>query len=379
MGPGIDRARFNRLRPGDRVAVVSPSFAAPAIGPHVHEQALRRIRDELGLTPVEFPTTRRHASSPADRAADIHAAFADPGIRAVFATLGGEDQVTVIPLLDDDVLRDNPKPFFGYSDNTHLLNHLHRLGVGGFYGGSTQVHLGSGPRIDDVHLRSLRAALFGADDAAEENGAHAVAGLDRAVGMDHTERVGGAVEIELTDPGEMEDFGVDWASTASLTEFGKRRLTRPWEWAGPALDVAGPTWGGCLESLVEIGMSGRFPRPEDVRGAILMVETSEEVPPATWVRRWMRALGENGILGEVAGVIAACPPTATFAETPDEAARRGYSDDQAHAIISAVAAYNPSAPVCVGIPFGHTRPQWILPYGGTIRLDGINRRVFAHY
>lgn len=48
MGPGIDRAPFDRVRPGDRVAVVSPSFAAPAIGPHVHEQALRRIRDELG-------------------------------------------------------------------------------------------------------------------------------------------------------------------------------------------------------------------------------------------------------------------------------------------------------------------------------------------
>ncbi|WP_180965714.1 hypothetical protein [Corynebacterium xerosis] len=73
------------------------------------------------------------------------------------------------------------------------------------------------------------------------------------------------------------------------------------------------------------------------------------------------------------------PPTSSFAETPDEAARREYSDDQAYAIISTVAAYNPSAPVCVGISFGHTRPQWILPYSGTIRLDGINHRVFAHY
>ncbi|MFD5867435.1 S66 peptidase family protein [Corynebacterium sp. NPDC060344] len=374
--PGTGASRFDRLRPGDRVAVLSPSFAAPAIFPQVHEQALQRIRDDLGLTPVEFATTRRHASSPADRAADITAAFADPEIRAVFATIGGEDQVTVVPLVDDAVLRHNPKPFFGYSDNTHLLNHLHRLGVGGFYGGSTQVQIGSGPGIDDVHLRSLRAALFGEGPGV---GVSADQRLGAGDGVSDGGTVGRAVEIELTDPGEAEDFGVDWASARALTEFGERRPTRPWEWVGPAADVAGPTWGGCLESLVEIGMAGRYPRPEDLRGAILMVETSEEVPPVSWVRRWMRALGERGILAEVAGVIASCPPTSTLAETPDEATRRGYADDQAHAIIATVAEYNAEVPVCVGIPFGHTRPQWIVPYGGTVRLDGVNRRVFARY
>ena len=348
-----------RLVPGDRVAVLSTSFAAPSIGPEVHEQALRRIRDELGLTPVEFPTTRRHAAPPADRAADIQAAFSDPGIKAIFATLGGDDQVTVVPLLDDDVLRDHPTPFFGYSDNTHLHNHLRSLGLTSYYGGSTQVHLGAGPHIDDVHLRSLRAALFGEGLGA---GADARAG-----------------ELEITDPGEMEDFGVDWACRAALTQFGERRPTRPWEWAGPAVEVTGPTWGGCLQSRVEIGMSGRFPEPAQLRGAILMVETAEEVPPVAWVRRWVRALGEAGILGEVAGVIAACPPTATMTDVPDEAARRGYADDQAHAIISTVAAYNPDAPVCVGIPFGHTRPQWVLPYGGVMRLNGAHRRIYARY
>jgi muramoyltetrapeptide carboxypeptidase LdcA involved in peptidoglycan recycling len=35
--------------------------------------------------------------------------------------------------------------------------------------------------------------------------------------------------------------------------------------------------------------------------------------------------------------------------------------------------------ICVGVPFGHTRPQWILPYGGRIRLDGRSRTVTADY
>jgi muramoyltetrapeptide carboxypeptidase LdcA involved in peptidoglycan recycling len=31
------------------------------------------------------------------------------------------------------------------------------------------------------------------------------------------------------------------------------------------------------------------------------------------------------------------------------------------------------------IPFGHTRPQWILPYGGSMTVDGEQRRVWASY
>lgn len=42
-----------KARPGDRVAVLSPSFAAPGAFPAVHEQALRRLTEVTGLVPVE--------------------------------------------------------------------------------------------------------------------------------------------------------------------------------------------------------------------------------------------------------------------------------------------------------------------------------------
>ena len=63
-------------------------------------------------------------------ARQLHAAFADPGIRAVLATIGGDDQITVVPHLDPAVLTADPKPFLGYSDNT-LLTWMHtRLFIG---------------------------------------------------------------------------------------------------------------------------------------------------------------------------------------------------------------------------------------------------------
>src|SRR4029079_103366 len=146
-----------KLREGDRVAVVSPSFAAPGAFPAVHEVAMRRLRDELGLEPVEYPTTRRLGCAPKERAADLMDAFADPSIRAVLATIGGDDQITVLPHLDPAVVTANPKPYFGYSDNTNLLNWLWYHGVPSYHGGSTMVHLGRGEGLHPVSTESLRA------------------------------------------------------------------------------------------------------------------------------------------------------------------------------------------------------------------------------
>lgn len=344
------RKSVPKAKAGDRVAVLSPAFAAPAVAPEMHEQAMRRLQEVTGLIPVEYPTTRRLGASPEDRAADITAAFADDSIRAVISTIGGDDQVTVIPHVDIEELARNPKPFLGYSDNTNLHNLLAGLGIPSFYGGSTQVHLGAGPGIDDVHLRSLRAALID----------------------------GG--ELEITEPGESEDFGIEWRDPRALTEFGERVATEAWAWTGPAATVEGSTWGGCIEVIDQIAMAGRMPELAKLEGGILLLETSEEAPSSDSVKRWVRGLGERGILGVVRGVLVARPPVRPLwgpaVPASDATALRAAQRDT---VIEQIARYNPDAVVCVGVPFGHTRPQWILPHGGTVRLDGAAKTVHADY
>lgn len=335
---------------GDKVAVVSPSFAAPGAAPAVHEQAMARLAALTGLEPVEYPTTRELGASARRRAADLDAAFGDPSIRAVVATIGGDDQITVVPHLDPALVRADPKPFLGYSDNTNLLHWLWTQGVCAFYGGSTQVHLGSGPHVDPVHAASLRAALS----------------------------TGG--RLEITEPGESEDFGVDWASPAALREFGEREPTEPWTWAGSARSVTGRTWGGCIEVLQWILTAGRFPAdPTVLHGAVLLLETSEELISAREFGWILRSLGERGLLAEVSAVVVARPPTSSFEDRPEadeRAARRAAQRDMA---VATIERYNPEAVVVVGVPFGHTRPQWILPYGGTMTIDGREQRVWADY
>ena len=58
-----------KARPGDRIAVLSPSFAAAGAFPAVYEQAMRRLTEVTGLVPVEYPTTRQVGASPLARAA----------------------------------------------------------------------------------------------------------------------------------------------------------------------------------------------------------------------------------------------------------------------------------------------------------------------
>jgi muramoyltetrapeptide carboxypeptidase LdcA involved in peptidoglycan recycling len=53
--------------------------------------------------------------------------------------------------------------------------------------------------------------------------------------------------------------------------------------------------------------------------------------------------------------------------------------EQRDVAVEVVQRYNPDAVMVVGVPFGHTRPQWILPYGGQVTVDGASRRIWADY
>ncbi|MEV6306179.1 S66 peptidase family protein [Actinoplanes sp. NPDC051861] len=339
-----------KLRPGDRVAVLSPSFAAPAVFPAVHEQAMERIRTDLGLEPVEFPTTRRLGAAPADRAADLMAAFADPAIRAVFATIGGDDQITVLPHLDPAPFLADPKPYFGFSDNTNVLNWLWNHGVAAYHGGSTMIHIGQGPGMRPVHTRSLRAALMS----------------------------GGDLEIEPV--AEFVEEEINWGMPEALTATGPAVPSPGWVWHRPDRVVSGPAWGGNLEILHWNLAAGRWIRPvEDYAGCVLLLETSEEMPPAEEVFRMLRNAGERGLLRQFPAVLVATAKATHFAAPRPAGERQKYRDEQREAVLRALATYHPEAMAVFGVDFGHTDPQWVLPYGGRITVDGPARRIIAHY
>jgi len=101
--------------------------------------------------------------------------------------------------------------------------------------------------------------------------------------------------------------------------------------------------------------------------------------PARSVGWIIRSLGERGILAAVGGVVVARPPVSDFHRRPDATERARLRAEQRDVVVGLITSYNPDAVVCVGVPFGHTRPQWILPHGGSMTLDGAARRLHADY
>lgn len=117
-----------------------------------------------------------------------------------------------------------------------------------------------------------------------------------------------------------------------------------------------------------------------LQGAVLLLETSEDLPSAQAVKRIIRGLGERGYLEAVAGILVARPPVSALDKPrPTVAERRQLRNEQCDTVIEQITHDNPEAVVCVGVPFGHTRPQWITPHAGTITLNGYHRTMLANY
>lgn len=95
----------------------------------------------------------------AERLADLHAAFADPDIEAIFTTRGGYGSNYLLEDIDLDLIRANPKPLVGYSDLTAVQTWLlDKTGLTAFHG---PLVAGDFSRADGVHEASFEAALSG--------------------------------------------------------------------------------------------------------------------------------------------------------------------------------------------------------------------------
>lgn len=133
-------ARHERIENGAK------SLRALGYEPHFGEHAQLR-------GPLFF------AGTPAERVADLHAAFAHPETHALMSLRGGYGSNFLLDRLDLDLIRTHPKPLFAYSDLTgiqlHLLDHL---GLPAFHGPmlAADFYLENG-----VHLASFQAALSG--------------------------------------------------------------------------------------------------------------------------------------------------------------------------------------------------------------------------
>jgi muramoyltetrapeptide carboxypeptidase len=298
-----------RLQPGDTVGVVTP---ATATFQQVELDIVRESLEALGLkVRIGEHVMNRYGSlggADRDRAADINKFFGDRDVRAVIPTRGGWGSARLLPHLDFDVIRRNPKVLLGYSDITALLNGIHaRTGLVTFHGPN------GGGRWDAYSLDWTKRVIFEGEAATFSN------------------------------PKTANDRNV-------LTQIDNRiRTITPGRARGRLL-------GGNLTVLTAILGSPFVPVFD---GAVLFLEDVEEQPYR--VDRMMTQLKIAGVLERVRGVIfgtcSDCTPgTGGFASFTLEEILNDHLKPL-------------GVPAWQGAMIGHGMPQWTLPVGLDVEID----------
>ena len=109
------------LKPNSTIGIISPSY-------WLDDKMLKKTSKyftDLGYNIIlgssNFLRYGPFAGTPQDRAKDIHAMFKNPKVDAIICARGGYGANKVLPLLDYDLIKNNPKIFLGYSDITAFL------------------------------------------------------------------------------------------------------------------------------------------------------------------------------------------------------------------------------------------------------------------
>lgn len=161
----MDFIKPPKLKAGDVVGVISPS--SPVISKRDLSRGIK-ILESLGFKPKLGPKALEvHANYQAgpreDRLQDLHAMFVDDEIKAIFCTGGGYSSIQLLPDIDWDVIRKNPKIFVGYSDITTLLTAINeKAGLVTFHGPLIQ-GLNSETKGGKFTLKNLKDVLMKSD------------------------------------------------------------------------------------------------------------------------------------------------------------------------------------------------------------------------
>jgi muramoyltetrapeptide carboxypeptidase len=307
---GVQPVRPRRLRPGHTVGLVSPGSP---IAEDFGVQLARETFEAMGLRVRlgRFVRERQgyFAGTDAERAADVNAMFADPEVDAVFALRGGWGTARILPAVDFDLIRRNPKVLVGYSDITSLLNAVYaRSGLVSFHG-----PMGVS-RWTPYPLEHFRRLLFDAE------------------------------AIEFSNP-------VGTGGDLVQREDRVRTIT-----PGTA---RGRLVGGNLSVLAGIVGSGYVPPWE---GSILFLEDVDE--GIHRMDRMLTQLALAGVLGTIRGfVFGKCTDCGT-GNSPGG----GYGSPTLDRVLAEHVAPL-GIPAWSGAMIGHVTDQWTLPVGAEVEID----------
>lgn len=329
----LERMRFpSPLRPGDKIAVTSPSSGVSKRHRARFEHAVDTVRARgFEVIVGECTDGAGHVSAPAtERAAELTAMLIDPTVRAVVPPWGGETAIDLLPLLDWDAIgAADPTWLVGFSDMSTILTPLTLLT------GVATIH---GNNLMDTPYRAPEGLLTWLDLASAGPGAilrQDSPGRYRGEGFDDYENHPDVSELTLDTPG---------------------RWTRL-DGAEP-VEVTGRLIGGCVETLCHLSgtrfadVSG-FARRHAPAGLIVYVEAAGD--DAFTICRALHGMRLSGFFDEADAVVVGRTRAADAA-----------SLTQHEAVLDALSVLE--VPIIADVECGHVVPYMPFVNGALARL-----------
>ena len=321
-----------KLQSGDKVATVSLSWGGAGKIPQRYQAGKQQLKEEFKLQVVEMPHTLADPDwiyrNPEARADDLMLAFSDPEIKGIISTIGGDDSIRILPFLDLDIIRDNPKVFLGYSDTT--ITHLvcHKAGLISFYGPAIMSGFAENGGLFPYLADSVYRTLFSSEP----------------IGIISPNMAGWTVER------------LEWADPDNQTIKRKLNPSTGWRYLQGQGIHRGHLLGGCFEVLDWLRGTAFWPTPDQWENAILFLETSEDAPTPEMVKFGLRTYAALGVLEKLSGILFGRPGGPVSPEKFTEY-------DQVLLEVVRDEAGLDELPILTNMDFGHTDPMMILPYG----------------
>ena len=288
---------------------------------------------------------------PESRADDFLTAFKDDSIDMILCAIGGDDTYRLLPYLFENNELENivkQKIFLGFSDTT--INHfmLNKVGIRTFYG---------------------QAFLTDVCELSNEMLPYTKKYFEELI------TTGKIKEVHPSDVWyqEREDFSENAVGTdmEKYTNDGFELLSGKPVFKGKIL-------GGCLESIYYVFDNTRFndtvsvcskynlfPKLEDWKNKILLLETSEEKPAPELFRKMINTIKKYGIFDVLSGVLVGKPQNET------------YYDEYRKILLEEIS--NKDLSVVYNLNIGHATPRCIIPFGVDAEVDVCRQVIVFNY
>ena len=320
-----------RLRPGDKVGIITPSTPAPIMFKERYKRGLSVLED-LGYQVVEGKcATKRQAyrsGSIKERVEEFNELIHNDDIKAIISTIGGTNSNSLLPYIDYEHLKSNPKIIMGYSDVTALLLGIYtKTNLVTFYGPAIVPTFGEYPSMNRDSKQYFKDVMTG-----EKRAPYTL-----------------AVPKEWTD--EMLDWNTQTRAKTMYQNEGWKTLRE-----GKA---RGRLVGGNLNTMYGFINSEYYP---DLTGCILFIEDSFKDMAVE--ERLFSMLKVSGVFDKISGLIMGKH------EQFDDLNAPFTLEDLLLEVIG-----ERDIPILTNVDIGHTFPSHVFPIGIMVELNASDGRI----